>query len=46
METVENLSLEERRKIIYQEIKKVHQELGKGKVKFGSVDKFLEELDK
>ncbi|AOY84740.2 hypothetical protein BJP36_17885 [Moorena producens JHB] len=35
----------QRREILLQEIKEIRQELAEGKVKFGSVDQFLEELD-
>ncbi|NEP36552.1 MAG: hypothetical protein F6K38_35625 [Moorea sp. SIO3B2] len=35
----------QRRVILLQEIKEIRQELAEGKVKFGSVDQFLEELD-
>ncbi|NET81276.1 MAG: hypothetical protein F6J94_04700 [Moorea sp. SIO1F2] len=35
----------QRRAIISQEIQEIHQELAEGKVTFGSVDQFFEELD-
>ena len=45
IETLQKRLSQERRMILNEEIKEVHQEVKEGKVKFGSVDDFLEELD-
>ncbi|MDF5728473.1 MAG: hypothetical protein PUP92_10655 [Rhizonema sp. PD38] len=37
--------LERRRTNLYQEVSEIKQEFAEGKVKFGSVDEFLAELD-
>jgi ABC-type Fe3+/spermidine/putrescine transport system ATPase subunit len=36
---------QKRRTQLAQEIKEIHQEFAEGKVQFGSVDQFLEQLD-
>ena len=45
IETLQKRLSQERRMILREEIKEVHQEVKEGKVRFGSVDDFLEELD-
>lgn len=45
IETLQKRLSQERRTIIREQIKEVHEEVQKGQVKFGSVDDFLEELD-
>ena len=37
---------EQRRIMLSQDIKEIHQEIKEGKIKFGTVDEFLAELDK
>ncbi|MDY7007699.1 MAG: hypothetical protein SWX82_28125 [Cyanobacteriota bacterium] len=43
--TLQKRLYQQRRAIISQEIKEIRQELAEGNIKFGSVDRFLEELD-
>ena len=45
LDTLQKRLHQRRRAILSQEIKEIRQELAEGKVKFGSVDQFLEELD-
>ncbi len=45
LDTLQKRLHQQRRVILSQEIKEIRQELAEGNVKFGSVDRFLEELD-
>ena len=45
LDTLQKRLHQQRRAILSQEITDIRQELAEGKVKFGSVDQFLEELD-
>ncbi len=45
LHTLQKRLEQKRRAILSEEIQEVHQELAEGKVKFGSVEQFLEELD-
>lgn len=46
LDTLQKRLHQQRRAILSQEISDIRQELAEGKVKFGSVDQFLEELDR
>ncbi len=46
IETLQKRLSQERRTLLNEEMKEVHQEVKEGQVKFGSVDDFLEELDR
>ncbi len=46
LDTLQKRLHQQRRVILSQEIKEIRQELAEGNVKFGSVDRFLEELDR
>ncbi len=45
LDTLQKRLHQQRRVILSQEIKEIRQELAEGNVKFGSVDRFLKELD-
>ncbi len=45
IDTIQKRLHQQRRTILSQEIKEIRQEVTEGKVKFGSVDEFLNELD-
>ena len=46
LDTLQKRLYQQRRVILSQEIKEIRQELAEGQVKFGSVDQFLEDLDR
>ena len=45
IDTIQKRLHQQRRAVLSQEITEIRQEVTEGKVKFGSVDDFLEELD-
>ena len=46
LDTLQKRLYQQLRVILSQEIKEIRQELAEGQVKFGSVDQFLEDLDR